>query len=87
MDWATDETWFDSQKEQDILFFLTYQSELVPTQSHIQWVSGLSPPTRGKEVKLTTHLSLQLGLRIHVDIFPFSCMPLSMVLKNVQGQN
>jgi len=40
MDWATDETWFDSQKRRDILSFLTHQSKLVPPQSHIQRVSG-----------------------------------------------
>jgi len=86
MDWATDETWFDSQKEQGILSFLTYQSELVPTQSHIQWASGdLFPGS--KEVKLTTHLSLQLSLRMHGAILPFSYMPFSMVLKKVQGQH
>jgi hypothetical protein len=85
MDWATDETWFDSQKRGDILSFLTHQSELVPlppSQSHIQRVSE-DFFSGGKEVNLTTHLSLQLSLRMHGAILPFSCMPLSMVLKKV----
>ena len=86
MDWTPDETWFYSQKEQDILSFLTYQSELVPPHCHIQWVSGDFFPG-GKEVKLTTHVSLQLSLRMHGAILPFFCMPLSMVLKKGQGQH
>jgi len=86
MDCATDEMWFDSQKEQDILSFLTYQSELVPFQSHIQWASGDCFPG-GKKVKLITHFSLQLSFRMHGAILPFPCIPFSMVLKKVQGQH
>jgi hypothetical protein len=84
MNWATGETWFDFQQEQDILSFLNYQSELVPTQSHIQWVSGDFFP-EGKVVKLTTHLSLQLSLGMHGAMLPFSCMPFSIVLKKFGG--
>jgi len=86
MDGVTDETWFDSQNEQDILSFLTYQSVLVPTQSHIQWASGDFFPG-GKKVKLITHFSLQLSFRMHGAILPFSCIPFSMVHKKVQGQH
>jgi hypothetical protein len=75
--------WFDFQQEQDILYVLNYQSELVPTQSHIQWVSG-DFFSGDKMLKLTTHLSLQLSLRINGAILPFSCMPFSMVLRSSQ---
>jgi len=72
--------WF-SEEERYSVFFNAPVKTGAPPISYSEGIRGFFPG--GKEVNLTTHLSLQLSLRMHGAILPFSCMPLSMVLKKV----